>query len=289
MSGREHGTRARYVLGPAEDGTKGRGCRCRPCAKANRAAENHRTRMIAYGQWQPYVDAGAAREHVKMLAACGIGWKRAAELAGVSSGAMSKLIYGGPGDRPPSRRIRPETAAAILAVQPALEFLSPSALVDATGTHRRLQALVATGWSQSRLAARLGMLPSNFGTMLAAPRVTAATVRAVRELYDELWDQPPPEDGHREKIAANRSRNYAAARGWPPPAAWDDDRIDNPAARAAEGWRRPSHSTWRAEALAEEAGELIAQGHTLLQAAERLGVGADAVKGAMKRARGAAA
>ena len=106
---RDHGTRARYVCGPDVHGRVGRGCRCTPCTQANRQAEDHRARMKLYGQWRPYVDAAPAREHLRVLAAAGIGWRRAAELAGVATGAVSKLLYGGPGDRPPSRGIRPET------------------------------------------------------------------------------------------------------------------------------------------------------------------------------------
>ena len=79
-AGRLHGTRARYVLGPGPG--PGPGCRCADCRAANRAAENQRTRLIAYGQWQPYVDADQARAHVRRLAVQGIGWKRTAALAG---------------------------------------------------------------------------------------------------------------------------------------------------------------------------------------------------------------
>jgi len=80
---REHGTRARYVCGPAEHGQAGAGCRCTLCTDANRAAGAHRERMIRYGRWRPYVDAGAAREHLRAVTAAGIGWKRAAQLAGI--------------------------------------------------------------------------------------------------------------------------------------------------------------------------------------------------------------
>ncbi|HEY2269252.1 MAG TPA: hypothetical protein VGI96_42005, partial [Streptosporangiaceae bacterium] len=119
---REHGTTARYVWGPDENDIPGMGCHCAACTEARRVAEGHRRRMKAYGQWQPFVDAEPARQHVRMLAAHGIGWKRAAELAGVSNGSMSKLLYGGPGDRPPAKRIRPETEAKILAVRPSLDL-----------------------------------------------------------------------------------------------------------------------------------------------------------------------
>jgi hypothetical protein len=280
---REHGTRACYVFGPEGGSDRSRGCRCTPCAKANRASENERNRLIAYGRWTPYVDAAPARDHLRLLAASGIGWKRAAMLAGVSTGSVSKILYGGPGERPPSQRIRPETEAAILAVNPSPAFLADGAPVDATGTRRRIQALVACGWSQARLAVRLGMLPSNFGELVyRRPAVTAATARATERLYAELWDQGPPESSHREKIAASRARRYAAARGWPPPAAWDC--IDDPQAVPAEGWQRGTETVRLPGAeLAAEARELEELGLTRQETAARLGVVPASLARAMSR------
>ena len=185
-----HGTRARYVGGPDENGRPG-GCRCASCTEGNRLDHAHRARMKLYGRWQPYVDAAPAREHVRALSAAGVGWKRAAKLAGVSTGSMSRLLFGGPGDRLPSRRIRPETERRLLAVRITPAALSPGARVDATGTRRRLQALVACGYSKSRLAARLGVQGGNLATSMERDQVTAATERAVRALYDELWGRAP--------------------------------------------------------------------------------------------------
>ena len=229
--------------------------------------------------------ADPARAHVRALAEAGIGWKRAAELAGISTGAMSKLLYGGPGNRPPTQRVRPETAAAILAVKPEQEALAPAALTDATGTHRRVQALAAAGWSQSKIGQRLGMSPANFATMMRRQQVTAATAAAARAVYDELWKQPPPETGHREKIAAARARNHARAAGWAPPLAWDDDVIDLPDGKPAEGWQRSSRTTRAAAELAEDAAELAAQGYTPEHSAGRLGVSRAALDKAVSRAR----
>ena len=195
--GRVNGSRARDP-GPVRDGPgpgKGPGCRCAACTAANRQDAGRRARLQAYGQWRPYVPADPARAHVQALAEAGVGWKRAAELAGISTGAMSKLLYGGPGNRPPTQRVRPETAAAILAVKPEQEALAPAALTDATGTHRRVQALAAAGWSQAKIGQRLGMSPANFATMMRRQQVTAGTAAAARAVYDELWKQPPPEDG----------------------------------------------------------------------------------------------
>lgn len=232
MSVPEHGTVPRYR----------KGCKCGPCREAVNAARRHQTRMKAYGRWQPYyVDAGPARRHILALREQGVGYRRAARLADVPVQTVDSLLYGNH-DKPPSRKIRAVTAAAILAVRPSLDDLPPKALVDAIGTVRRLRALVATGWSQQSLAVRLGMLGSNFRVILQQDRVTAATARAVRGLYDDLWDRPPPEGTHREKMAASRSRGYARGRGWAGPWEWDDDPgphfIDDPLACPAAGWLR---------------------------------------------------
>ena len=281
---RQHGTRARYVGGPDEHGRPGAGCRCAGCSAANRVEAAKRERAILYGQWQPYVDAGKARAHVAALSAAGIGWKRAAELAGVPTGSISKLLFGAPGGRPPSRRIRPETERRILAVTAAEESLSPGALVDATGARRRLQALVAVGYSQAVLAGRLGQLRANFTGTMSRERLTAGTVRAVRELYDELWDKRPDESTHRTRISASRARNYAQARGWPVPMAWDEPEIDDPGAGPAAGWRRSSRRTIPAEELVEDAEFARATGYGSPNAqAMRLGISRDRLDTARMR------
>jgi transcriptional regulator with XRE-family HTH domain len=278
---RAHGTRACYVHGP-EPGQRN-GCRCAPCTEANRAAHSRESRLKAYGRWQPFVDAAPAREHVLTLRAQGMGRRRLAELSGVSPGALSKLLNG-KGSRPPSRQLRAETAAAILAVS-ARDGLAPSAIVDATATHRRLQALMACGWSGANLAGRLGMSAANFRSLLRQSRVTAARDREVAALYDQLWDVPPPEGTHREKIAASRACSLARSHGWPVPAAWDDETIGDPAASPAEGWQRPDRITRRTADLVAEASEMAAWGWSRTDAADRLGVTRAALDKAFERAR----
>jgi transcriptional regulator with XRE-family HTH domain len=229
---RAHGTAAMYSHGP---------CRCAPCSQAASAAARHRYRMIAYGQWQPFTDATPAREHVRSLQAQGLGWQRIAELAGVAAPTVSSMLYGRSG-RPPTGKIRTATAEALLAFRPGLDDLPATAPVDAAGTRRRMQALAAAGWSAQRLAGYLGFDRAHAGRIIRGdnPRVSAATARAVRGLYDELWDRPPPEGTRWEKVAANRARDHARQQGWPPPMAWDDDKIDDPAAKPTRGWRPPS-------------------------------------------------
>lgn len=215
-----HGTYACYVLDR---------CRCEPCANANSTYKAERVRQQAYGRWNGLVDADPARQHVRDLMAQGMGLKRIVAVSGVAQGVLWKLMYGKPkadGSRTPSRRITPGVEQRILATQ--LD-LAGGAIVDSTGAVRRIQALVALGWSLSKIAGRLGILRSNF-TALAHGRtsITVAHDKAVRALYDEWSMQIPPQDEWRGKIAASRSRNYAKANGWLPPLAWDDELIDDP-------------------------------------------------------------
>lgn len=219
-----HGTYAAYVLDL---------CRCLPCAAANSNYETDRQRRHAYGR-SPLVNAAPARAHVRALGAGGMGWKRVAAQAGISGGSMTKLLYGDTrSGRGPSARVRRETATRILAVQLDLADGAP---VGVTGSTRRVQALVYAGWSQQRLAARLGVTPPNF-TALAHGRgqVTLATARAVTALFEELWDTPPPIATRWEQAGVTRARAYATARGWAPVMVWDEDTIDDPTAAPATG------------------------------------------------------
>jgi hypothetical protein len=151
-------------------------------------------------------------------------------------------------------------------------------LADATGTRRRLQALVAIGWHRAELARRLHLGPSQFKALLRRRRVAAGTAAAVEALYDRIWDQWPG------GACAERARRYAAALGWPVPMAWDEEDLDDPAAGPAAGWRRPARATWCAGDLAEDAGFIIAtQGCGRALAAERLGVTKDALDQAFTR------
>lgn len=218
MSTRDHGTYAKYKLD---------GCRCQPCRDDETRYRANRARAIAYGTWHPYVDAEPVRQHIHTLAQFGIGWMRLARIANVPRGTVSKLLYGdsnrGMG---PSKRILPKNAAALLAVEPTLDNLAGRAPVDGTGTRRRLQALVAAGWPQTRIAARIGI--SNFTkTMHGDQPVRVTTARAAVALYDELWRADPRDHGVRPHVY-ERTRRQARDLLWAPVGAWDDDQIDNP-------------------------------------------------------------
>lgn len=214
----DHGTLTGYKI---------RACRCEHCTGAQTRYNARRARLIAYGQWQPFVDAAPVRDHVRAIQEQGLGWKRVAALAGVSPSTISKILYGDTGrGMAPSKRVRPETAAAILAVRADLDTLSVAVSIDAVGTQRRMQALAALGWSLSEQARRLGRTVANYAQILKRDRVSVRTARDVRALYAELSMMPPVAQWPGNGVI--RARNEARRRGWLPPLAWDDDLIDLP-------------------------------------------------------------
>lgn len=243
-------------------------CTCQPCARRAADYSQTRRRLIAYGRWQPYTDAEPIRQHVNMLRSYSIGIPRIRQLSGTSGGAMSKLLYG-EGGKPPSRRVRTLTADRLTAVRPSLALALPTALVDGTGTRRRLRALVTVGWPQIELGRRLGMDKKSINEQVNAVSMTAyaSTVRAVRSLYDELWNADPATQGVDTRWI-EEAKVRAASRCWAPPAAWDDDYIDSPAAVPDLGETVSAYA-----ALSENALWLInEQGYTREQAAHRLGI-----------------
>jgi hypothetical protein len=91
--------------------------------------------------------------------------------------------------------------------------------IDATGTIRRIRALMALGWRYSDIDVRAGHAASRATwahNLVTQERVHIDTAEQVARIYDELSMKPGP---------SVRLRNLALKRGWAPPLAWDD--IDN--------------------------------------------------------------
>jgi hypothetical protein len=255
------------------------GCRLPACVARNAEYTRRVHRLRGYGTWQPFVDAEPVRQHLRKLIACGISFERVAKLTGLKASVVSGLIYP-MGDRPIKQRMRPETAAKILAIQPSTDLVDDRHIIDGTGTRRRLQALAAIGFPFVRLGEHLPIHPNQVHYVASGRGVQAGTARAVAELYDRLWNQDPTQYGIRPATALKVKR-YAASKGWVPPGAWDDDTIDDPAAEPSLGDRTPRYI-----ALAENGLELEQQqGYTREQAAERLGVTKDNLQQAITRYR----
>lgn len=162
---------------------------------------------------------------------------------------------------------------------------------DATGTRRRVQALMRNGWPLAKLAARLGV-SREFETVARGEtgQVYPATAEAVRALYDELWDQSPPREARYDRMGSTRARNRAIALGYQPVGAWDDSPgphfIDDPAAVPVPGCVRQDKRQYGS--LTEEAAELAGHGEHPEMIAVRLGTSVKSVERTLTRIREAA-
>lgn len=221
----QHGQRVTYVIHK---------CRCDSCREATTKAERDRNRAKLYGRYDKFVDGDTVRAHLRGLMAQGMGWKRICRTAGVACSTGYAILYGKhldepthPEHRPPRIKVSRLVAEKLLAV--TAPQLADGAKVDATGTRRRIQALVACGWSLTRIATRLGIDTANFHLHTDREGVTEGTRKAVAALYDELWDQTPPTEGSSAvRRGITMAKRMAATKGWAPPLAWDDDEIDDP-------------------------------------------------------------
>jgi hypothetical protein len=274
-----HGTRACYIR---DD------CRCVRCVQANTDYESRRRRLIAEGEWQPFTDAGPVVVHLQTLIEAGMQRKEVARRADVPIRLINRLL---PDERrsdgaPQSHgRLRPQFAHRLLAVRSPAAPVG-SALIDATGTHRRLQALVAIGWPTPELGRRLGRRNGDFDELLAQEKVSSTVAVSVSSLYEQLWDCPPPAGSERERTEVGQARAYAQERGWAPPMAWDDELnpIDDPAAEPDFGKKvRPSKLPPGDDLLF-----LIEAGESVELLAARFGVKKQTARQAVRRARRAA-
>ena len=261
-----HGTYAAYARC---------GCRCDACVQANRRRGKKNRCFPGRG----LVDAQEARSHVNALLDAGLTLAQIGQRSGINRAGLYYLLGQAPG-RPAARRIRATSERALLAVRADRVGTETTGWVDATGTRRRLQALAVNGWPISALASRAGLSRTNAKRQLERGTVLVATRDAVRRLYNELWDADPVACGILPQHAT-RARARGLREGWLPPLAWDDDTIDDPAARPA-GMRTAHKTRGTAEA---EVMDLLDMGETVDAIAQRLRMSTSGVYQVVARAR----
>lgn len=101
------------------------------------------------------------------------------------------------------------------------------ATVDGRGVNRRLQALMAIGWSCARLAPHVGVSPDQVRMWLTYPRVTLTTHDRIAALYDHLSDHPAPAADAGQRQSVTRAIHTAQQRGYARPIDWDDIDLDD--------------------------------------------------------------
>lgn len=202
-------------------------CRRPECVARYNTLNQQRLRARRAGTYDRFVDAEPVRHHILNLQRAGMAADAIATVAGVPTQTVLEFVRVRPSKgRGRRRRTTPATAAKILAVTPADQA---TGRIDATGTRRRMQALVAIGWPVRHIATHAGLHPTTTRIPDAGGRVYVATAKAVAATYDRLRHRRPTAHG---VTAAHmqRAKNLGSRNGWPPPTYWDQHpgEIDNP-------------------------------------------------------------
>lgn len=188
---------------------------CTGQAETRGYCSSHYRRRLHTGRYG-YRDGTAARAHIAALRELGWTWQGIADAAGLSTWVAHNLHRG------VTRRVLAESEAALLSV-PLARYGSHRG-VDATGPRRRVQALAWMGWPNREVCRRIGSSPRTLPTELHRGRVSVALAHRIADVYDELSGQVGP-----SRVAAGKARQL----GFAPPAAWDDETIDDPRTRPA--------------------------------------------------------
>lgn len=202
-----HGQYSRYLT---------HACRCELCRAAGRS---YRLRL-GYDHSNGIrrrIDATQTRHHIERLTARGWTQAQIAAAAGINQATISVLMRSG-------SQVRRSTAAAVLAVRLDQAAPIPRGMVDATGSRRRLQALMALGHTLPDIARLVGVGISSLQQTVDGrwARIKTTTATKIGRVYRQLSISPAP-----ESRVAEQARNDAMAKGWYGPMAWAD--IDDPA------------------------------------------------------------
>jgi hypothetical protein len=146
-------------------------------------------------------------------------------------------------------------------------------MVDATGTQRRIEALLALGWTCKDIGGWCDRGDEWARMVSRSARVTTTTALVVAQAFDR-WCMTIPTGLYHE-----RNRRHAARKGYAPPLAWDD--IDNPDEKP-RGIPTPTRKE-PAELMVEDWDLLRRNGYSRRQAAERMGITKKRLEKAIER------
>jgi DNA-binding NarL/FixJ family response regulator len=242
----DHGTYSRYSR---------HRCRCAPCRDAGRSYRvrirydhtNGRTRLV---------DNTQARVHTERLTARGWTHQQIAAAAGIGEVTVTDLLS------KRTRKSQRSTVAAILRIELNRKPPVPRGMVDATGTRRRLRALMVLGHPVADVARRVGVGVSSLQQTADGrwSTIRASTASKVARVYRELSLVTAPPSRFSEQ-----ARNEAMAQGWYGPMAWAD--IDDPACEP-----EPSGPPAPRGVHQDDVAELAARGLDDVEIGRRLGV-----------------
>lgn len=206
-SNRPHGDRLRYKAG----------CKCAECRRANSAYETSRAKARKAGDWNGFVPAARAAQHLQALSQASIGLRQVADASGIARSILVEIRAG------TRLTIRARTERSILAV--TADAAADRALIDAAPTWKLLDELISTGYSKARLARELDR--NSRALQFKRDRCTARNAYNVARLYERLRRVPAARtlkllaalraEGHRSSQVTAMVAELAKARGDAPP------------------------------------------------------------------------
>jgi hypothetical protein len=177
-----------------------------------------------------FVDCQPARQHVQNLLDQGWGFRTIAAVSGVRLGQIQHLINGRSPSEMRQRYPRPQqltrmlksNADKLLAIRYDMAKSPNGALVPSKSTQRRIQALVAAGYSMMWQAEQIGWSVQNYVLLLKKENVQVGTAKLVNEMFEKNAYKRRVGDTKELRYSISRALNHAKRNGWVTAAAWDD-------------------------------------------------------------------
>jgi hypothetical protein len=99
---------------------------------------------------------------------------------------------------------------------------APGVRVNSLGTNRRVQALVAAGYSLTWIATQIDWSCSNLTALLERASVEVKTAVKINTLFENYAYKPCQPTTKVQRYSVTRSLNLAKKNGWVTAMAWDD-------------------------------------------------------------------
>lgn len=213
-----------------------------------------------------FVDATPVTNRISALKTAGYSWTELAKLTGLSEPAL-KLV----GTWTVQNTVCLDTHHRVMAVPLPTGIVSGRGVLPAVGTQRRIQALMAIGWTQADLARECGFSGQKIVSDLLNRRqsVLSETAFRVCEVFNRLQMTPGSSE-----VLRKRARGW----GWPVPLAWDEDSMDDPNTKPSSGGRVRVSAAERITELQDDLGIT-----NINDIASRLGIKDTSVERAIQR------
>ncbi|BDZ52751.1 hypothetical protein GCM10025867_49920 (plasmid) [Frondihabitans sucicola] len=169
-----------------------------------------------------WVDVEKVRTHIRTLQASGMNLHLIGEQANITSRHLVAILATGSEVEQVAAadRVSRGTARRILAVKPGPT--SPQQTIDARPTNRRLQALVAMGYTYAMIGGMLGCKAKTVRPKAIQPEVRVHFAESVSVAYAKYAHREPVYVSDSTRRLGRKLAAGARTKGWLGPLDWDD-------------------------------------------------------------------